>query len=279
MKNLKLYIKESLLDDEDILMTRDESNALTSEIQKIIGGSFEVTDDRKYIIYNIMSNSIEFEDYAISLDKLKKIDKYNLKFQPIRNIDIDDRNINDILKYLHSEGCGWLSISQTYNDNPLDLNNLKFPVKSLECNVRSWNITPPKEHINFVYLKRYHTDDRSDDWKNVKGWNCDSLMILTTPFEVWDNNVYTVGDFDKEKLQILIDNNPNVKEFLLTDKLYRELFKINFKGSKRIVDKIVKKSLKYTNKYVDLVNKYDKEIVKKFEKNYGKENKPIRLYK
>ena len=275
MIQLYKYIKESLLDDEDELMDRDESIALTLEIQKLISARYEVSGDKKYILMRVWQSSLNIGDNGISLDKIKEINKLNLEFQPVRKIDIRGNNCDQYLKQLPCVGCGWLDVGSL--DGTIDFNNLRFLPKSITLTTKYYGrITPPKQHIDFVSVSVY--DGNYDD---LKDWNCDCLLFDAEPFEVWINNVSVVGDFDKEKLQRVVDNNPNVKEFVLVPRHYSldKVYKIKLKGVKRLVEKSITRSAKYIDKYNESTYDYVENVVKKFEKEYGNLNKPITLHK
>ena len=275
MVSLNDYIKESLLDDEDVLMDRDESIVLTREIQRLISDRYEVSSDRKYILMRVWQSSLNIGDGDISLNKIKEINKLNLKFQPVRKIDIRSNNCNQYLKQLPCNGCGWLDVIPY--DGVIDFNNLQFLPKAITLTTKCYkHINPPKQQVDFVSVSI-----QDGNYDELKNWNCDCLLLDAEPFEEWNNDVSVVGDFNQEKLQKIVDNNPNVNEFILIPRHYTlgKVYKIRLKGVKRLVEKSITRGTNYLDKFIDPVDDYVKNVVKKFEKKYGNINKPISLHK
>lgn len=279
MINLHKYIKESLLDDEDEIMTSAETSMLNKEVQEWIGDEYEVTNDKKYIMTRSAHHTkIYFGDLDIKLSELNKLNSRGLKFQPIKEISISDRNVDDYLKNIHIEGCGKVYITPDFNKG-IDFNKMNFDPIFIDLAANYWNLIAPKKHVPYVFLRKTRWTNEDSDWENVKDWDCDVLILSTAPFENWNDGKYTIGDFDKEKLQILVNNNPKAKQILLYDNAFNSenIYKINTSGAKRKITSVVKRKVSYVDFIYDEVDKYNETVVKDFEKKYGYDKKPIRL--
>ena len=279
MLNLNEYIRESILDDEDKVWSNSKVNILNDEIQKLLGGDYEVTNDEKYIIYKYLRSNLVFGSPHIPSNSLDKINNYGLKFQPFKKIFIyDDGNLQKFIDKIPSAGCGHLYISNDHKGN-INLSKLNITTIYLEYVSNHWDITPPKKHIKYAYIDKYVYDKDNSDWENIKGWDCDVLMIYSGQFELWDNNKHILGDFDLNMLQTLVDNNPKAKEILLVNHMFGlEVFKVGISGAKRKVTKIIKKTPKYLDKLYADVDIYNETMVRDFEKKYMLNEKPIKLY-
>lgn len=278
MLNLSEYVRESILDDEDEVWSNSKVNILNNEIQKLLGEDYEVSNDEKYIICKYKKTSLIFGGHGISSNSLDKINNWRLKFQPLKKIYInDDGNLQKFIDKIPSAGCGHLYISNDHKGN-VNLSKLNIPTIYLEYVSNHWDITPPKKHIKYAYIDKYVYDEDNSDWENIKGWDCDVLMIYSGQFEVWNDNKHMLGNFDLNMLQTLVDNNPKAKEIILVNHMFGlEVFKISISGAKRKVAKIIKKAPSYLDKlYVD-VDIYNETMVRDFEKKYMLNERPIKL--
>lgn len=139
-----------------------------------------------------------------------------------------------------------------YNSNTskIDLSNIDFEIKhnisitSYRKSVK-YNIIPYKSH---VYLVSFRDENNIFDYNDIKGWDCDYLIIPGST--VLDDS----NKIDVNKVQTIINNNPKTEQIYYHDLSSNRYFKIHTNTSKRIFDKVIRQSRSFDfsyDKYVE----------------------------
>ena len=266
------YLNESIFDDEEKHMD-DLENKVYNELLK--GTEFVVGTDNKTIVF-----SPEFDeekayltgygafDRRISLYKkspiyinLNKIKSAKMHFQPLYVINIDDDIDVACLYDFPISQIVSLNVDIDENSKNIDLSKIKFDIVNtiyIRGNNPNVDINPYKKHLSRVeYEHPYAHDKKSLYCDNIHGWDCDELIVPHEPFEC-PAGTYPHGEgfmygYVIEKIQKIIDNNPNAKIIYLYNKEDNSYWKVNTKGGrKREFDKLVNRRPKdKRSEYID----------------------------
>lgn len=249
MKHLNQYIKESIFDDDDVLMDRGIRSYLDDLLKE--SPDFKVGPDNKHIIYKPAQNMSHWVSTAPRLyvgcsgDNICNIDpkelkKHNLIFQPLSSIDFVVADETDQRK-LQEFPCEWVSDLdiELFPLCSLDLSKLEYDVKSTVQiryagykNLTPQNIKAYPKHLNTVMLYSYQDIEADEDV--MKDWDCDILVIQSSLFR--DKSKIVYGDmqaFYEDKVQKILENNPKAKSIYLAPSYIGNDFwyKIITKGS------------------------------------------------
>lgn len=201
MKNLISYIKESLLDDEDVLMKDNDVQAYNS----LLPQDWEMYKDSNYIIPKKMdgNNPFNLVLYKSDFDKIKSLNSTDLKFIPLKNLLIVNTNSLNLPLVTSTINLSYLNT----DNHPLDLdfNKVNYNIDSIQIlTTNIGKIIPYKKHINCVQLFINHRSNKDNLYKkdSICGWNCEHLFVCCD----WD--VSKNGSLNKEEVQNLVDNNP-----------------------------------------------------------------------
>ena len=226
MKDLSVYIKESLLDVEDF----DFDKTVLSELIKPLG-YWEVAKDGKTIVYNERSWSQSYclYLYESNLD-IKQLVELGGKFQPIRDL------------YIHNHIKNWEMLPTDYvkdlfitviEPKEIDLTKIQYEIEAklainINRNIDIPIIIPPKQHLKLVSLASDYSGYNLDD---VKGWDCDLLCILSkedTTSITWDG----FQGYNEDKIARLVENNPKAKViYILPNSYSTEVYRVQTKGT------------------------------------------------
>ena len=220
MKHLKDIVYEAFFDnDEDIM-----AGAVDDLTRDLFGQCYKLNPSKTHLIYHSL-NPMDYHHHEIEIDEIRndirRFDPETLKkladiapFQPLACVVVWGEDTNAALKNLNVEWVSELNVSGKFD---YDFSKLPFEVKH-EIFIRLSNdyvpgkFTAYHKHLNRVILKtlnNFRKPKKVMGPDDVKDWDCDELVM--------DYNAYYAGDFDRELLQKLIDNNPNVKTFILND--------------------------------------------------------------
>ena len=247
MKNLISYIKESLLDDEDVLMKDDNKQVYNS----LLPQDWEIYKDSDYIIPKKMdSNPFNLVLYKSDFDKIKSLNSTDLKFTPLKNLLIVDTNSLNLPLVISTINLTYMNT----DNHPLDLdfNKVNYNIDSIQImTTKIGKIIPYKKRINCVQFFASHI--RSNEIVSYKkdsicGWDCEHLLVYCD----WD--VSKNGSLNKEEIQNLVDNNPKatkiyiyvrkerVRQLLLNDdRVIIGEYTMNYDEFRKIQSKIDKK--------------------------------------
>ena len=200
MKNLILYIKESLLDDEDVLMKDNDVHVYNN----ILPQDWEIYKGSNYIIPKKMDSKNPFNLllYKSDFDKIKSLNTTDLKFIPLKNlamIDTNDLNLSPITSTIN------LSYMCTDNTSSyLDFSKIDYNIDCIQIMIyKIGKIIPYKKHIHCVQLFTSYKPNEDIHYKkdSIYGWDCEHLIVGCG----W--NISKYGDLDMEEIQNLVDNN------------------------------------------------------------------------
>lgn len=256
------YLTESIFDDEENMSKIEDT--VYSELLK--GTDFVIGKDGKTIVYNPNDGYAHgVFDRRLSLgvkglfDNIQKINKAGLKFQPLSFIFADNGEI-DKVKDIPIDTVVSLSLGLfDGKDFKIDLTKLKFDIiNSITIksgSQKSVNIKPYHKHVHRVELVPSIYGDEVFKVDEVKGWDCDELIVQDSDFDA--EVAYGHGDglcngYSIEKIQALINNNPKAKTIYLYNRDIESYWKVNTKGSKRIFDRLVNRKPKdQRSEYLD----------------------------
>lgn len=266
------YLNESIFDDEEKHMD-DMENKIYNELLK--GSDFVVGTDKKTIVF-----SPEFDaekayltgystfDRRIWLGKrssiyvnLNKIKSAKMHFQPLYMISVDSEVDATCLYDFPVSQIVSLGINLEEDSKNIDLSKVKFDIINtiyINGNNQKIDINPYKKHVSRVEYKYPYIHQRSSQYcDNIYGWDCDELIVPHEPFEC-PAGTYPHGEglmygYVIEKIQKLINDNPNAKIIYLYNKDTNSYWKVNTKGGrKRIFDKLVNRKPKdQRSEYLD----------------------------
>lgn len=272
MKHLNNILKESLLDNEDSLLKNAEDNAYDSLLGKL-KRAWRVVD--KTIIYDPRDERVKSMGGSPTLflsednkgggrndftyNQLSNIKKSGLKFQTLEHIMIEYPKIyapNDILKILPCTVVGMIKL--WVRENGCDFNKFDGKINHLiqilphhEGITKGLNIVPPKYHIGLVnYGSSYSISNSSI---NVKNWDCDYLLVpgYEMMCGVLDHHKPGVMcGFWIDKIQELIDANPNAKEIYVYDNQTYWRCSCKGSGNNRKLVKLTNRTGKYIDKII-----------------------------
>ena len=247
MKNLNLYIKESLLDDEDVLMKDNDIQIYNN----ILPRDWEIYKDSDYIIPKKMDSSNPFNLvlYKSDFDKIKSLNTTDLKFIPLKNlviIDTGDLNLSSITSTVN------LSYMGTNNTSLyLDFSKIDYNIDCIQIMIyKIGKIIPYKKHIHCVQLFTSYKPNENIRYKkdSIYGWDCEHLIVGCG----WDISKY--GDLNMEEIQNLVDNNPKTssiyvyiseeivyKLILSNDRKVKGTYKMNMEEFYKNLPKLDKK--------------------------------------
>lgn len=266
------YLNESIFDDEDKHMDNMENNVY-NELLK--GSDFVVGTDKKTIVFSPMFDAEKAYltgysafDRRIWLYKrssiyvnLNKIKTAKFHFQPLYMISVDDDVDATCLYDFPVSQIVSLSVEVDENSKNMDFSKIKFDIKNtiyIYGNNKKVDIKPYKKHINQVnYSYRTVYNNQEIYCDNIYGWDCDELIVPHESFEC-PAGTYPHGEglmygYVIEKIQKLVDNNPNAKIIYLYNKDTNSYWKVNTKGGrKKVFDKLVNRRPKDTrSEYMD----------------------------
>lgn len=256
------YLTESIFDDEDNMSKIEDT--VYSELLK--GTSFVVGTDGKTIVYNpndgyahgVFDRRLSFGYKSISAN-IQKLNKAGLRFQPVFCIFADNDEI-DKVKDVPIDTVVSLSLGLfDGKDFKIDLTRLKFDIINTitikSGRQKSVDIKPYPKHVHRVELTPSRYGEGVFKVDEVKGWDCDELIVQDDDFNA--NTAYGHGEglyngYSIEKIQTLINNNPKAKTIYLYNRDIESYWKVNTKGSKRIFDKLVNRKPKdQRSEYLD----------------------------
>lgn len=243
MRNLYNYIKESLLDDDDDIMSKGYDAGMKEMFKDI--PSFRVSSDFKWILFDPArpGDGWNFEyDPCVQLDRpdgdvakragekwrnddvltddlFSNILHSSLKFQPIEYYNVPN---ND--KIFHKLPVDYVSmLSVTLRDGShIDLSKVEFDIKTevsftintYHNSMPEFTVTPYPKHIPVVMYTEYGfaRNPASYTPDMVKGWDCDILVIQCPIYKKKGSGVYNdMQDWDKDIIQQFVANNPKAK--------------------------------------------------------------------
>lgn len=262
------YLNESIFDDEDKRMD-DMENDVYNELLK--GSDFVVGTDKKTIVfspefdaekayvtgYSVFDRMIWLHKRSSIYTNLNKIKAAKLHFQPLYMISVDDVDIKYLYDFPVSQIVS-LNVDINKNSTNIDFSKIKFDIINtiyIDGSNPRVDIKPYKKHINQLIYKVFNNQEIYCD--NIYGWDCDELIVPHEAFEcpagTDPNGEGLMYGYVIEKIQKLIDNNPNAKIIYLYNKDINSYWKVNTKGSrKRIFDKLVNRRPKDTrSEYFD----------------------------
>lgn len=270
MKHLNDILKESLLDDEDTLLKNSEDSVYDSLLGNL-KNTWRVID--KTIVYDPQDKQIKLIDGTPRLylsddnkgrgridftyEQLLKLKKADLKFQNLEHIMIEHPNLyspNDVIKMLSCTEVGMIKV--VVYENGCDFNKFDGKINYMiqifphhQGIVRGVEIVPPKYHIGLVnYGSTYSISNSS---VNVKNWDCDYLLVpgYKMMCGVLDHHKPGVMcGFWIDKIQELIDANPNAKEIYVYDNQTYWRCSCKGTGKNRKLVKLTNRTEKYINK-------------------------------
>lgn len=271
MKHLNDILKESLLDDENLLLKNAEDNAYDSLLGKL-KGAWRVID--KTIVYDPRNEKVKSTGGSPTLflsednkgrsindftyNQLSNIKKSGLKFQTLEYMTIEYPKIhapNDILKILPCKDVGMMSL--WIRANGCDFNKFDGKINHViqifphhEGIIKGLNVVPPKYHIGLVNYGS--SDSMSNLLTTIKNWDCDYLFVPGYDMMCGVLDYHKPGvicGFWIDKIQELIDANPNAKEIYIYDN--QNYWRCSYKGSgnnRKLVDLTNR-----TSRYVDKI--------------------------
>ena len=267
------YLNESIFDDEEKHMD-DIDNDVYNELLK--GTEFVVGTDKKTIVFfpefdpekayftgghGAFDRRIWLSEKSSIYVNLNKIKSAKLHFQPLYVINMDsDIDTTCIYDFPVSRIVS-LVINSGEDSRNIDLSKIKFDIVNtiyINGNNPKVNIKPYRKHISRVEYKYPYISHRNSQYcDNIYGWDCDELIVPHEPFEC-PAGTYPHGEglmygYVIEKIQKLIDNNPNAKIIYLYNKDNNSYWKVNTKGSrKKVFDKLVNRRPKDSrSEYLD----------------------------
>ena len=258
MKHLNDVLKESLLDDEeDLMKNTDVAISLQKHPIWRFSKGWVILDppqEMRGYGYNHQPN-IFIGDKSHG-DEWDPAELKLYKFQGLGAITIgSDADITSILKDINCDYCGWLDI-QNHKSKLIDLTKIGFPLTHLLriTTIEPVDIKAYNKHIGFVHLanSRY-TSKICFTPDNVKGWDCDYLVVDASYFTVDGPIVHgenKLNGFWIDRCQTLINNNPKAKEIYLYDRNLDVFFRLSISGSKRVFKNVVNRK-KMLNRIYD----------------------------
>ena len=256
------YLTESIFDDEENIKKIEDT--VYSKLLK--GTDFSIGTDGKTIVYDPKDEYAHgVFDRRLSLgvkelfDNIQKINKAGLKFQPLSFIFADNEAI-DKIKDIPIDTVVSLTVGMfESNDFKIDFTKLKFDIINnitiKSGSQKSVDIKPYPKHVHRVELTPSRYGDGVFKVDEIKGWDCDELIVQDSDFDA--GVAYGHGEglhngYSIEKIQALINNNPKAKTIYLYNRDIESYWKVNTKGSKRIFDKLVNRKPKdQRSEYLD----------------------------
>lgn len=271
MKHLNDILKESLLDDEDTLLKNSEDSvydSLLGDLKKawrVIDKTI-VYDPRDELLKSMGESTALFlsednngrgrNDFTYS--QLSSIKKSGLKFQTLEYILIEYSNIhesNDWLKVLPCKDVGMMKV--WLNPDGCDFNKFDGKINHLiqifphhEGVIKGLNVVPPKYHIGLV---NYGSSNYISSSSNIKNWDCDYLLVpgFDMMCGILDHHKpNTMCGFWIDKIQELIDSNPNAKEIYVYDNQTYWRCSCKGTGKNRKLVKLTNRTEKYIDKII-----------------------------
>ena len=256
------YLTESIFDDEENM-----SNIEDTVYSKLLKGTdFSIGTDGKTIVYDpkdgyphgVFDRRISLGVKGLS-DNIQKINKAGLKFQPVFCIFADNKEI-DKIKDIPIDTVVSLSVGLFDScDFKIDFSKLNYDIINTitirGALQKSVDIKPYPKHIHRVEIVPARYGDGVFKVDEIKGWDCDELIIQDSDFDA--EVAYGHGEglhngYSIEKIQTLINNNLKVKTIYLYNRDIDSYWKVNTKGSKRIFDKLVNRKPKdQRSEYLD----------------------------
>lgn len=262
------YLNESIFDDEDKHMDDMENNVYNELLKR---SDFVVGTDKKTIVfspefdaekaylngYSVFDRKIWLYKRSSIYTNLNKIKSAKLHFQPLYMISVDGNvDVTCLYDFPVSQIVS-LDVDVDENSKNIDFSKIKFDIINtiyINGNNPKVDIKPYKKHINQVNYRVFNNQKIYCD--NIYGWDCDELIVPHKSFEcptgTYPDDEGLMYGYVIEKIQKLIDNNPNAKIIYLYNKDTNSYWKVNTKGSKRIFDKLVNRRPKDTrSEYFD----------------------------
>lgn len=265
MRDLYNYIKESLLDDDDEIMSKGYDAGIKELFKDI--PSFRISSDFKWILFEPERPDYDYDsDPIVQLDRpdgdvakragekwrnddvltddlFSNILQLPLKFQPIEYYNVPN---ND--KMFHKLPVDYVSmLSVTLRDRShIDLSKVEFDIKTEVTftinthfnNMPEFTVTPYPKHIPVVLYTEYGFSDNPVSYTPdmVKGWDCDILAIQCPIYKKKGSGVYNdMQDWDKDIIQQFVVNNPKAKAIYCYEDQKQNSFwyKVKIKGTGR----------------------------------------------
>lgn len=261
MKTLN-YIYESLLDDEDTIL----NDTRTSMINSILNNTgFKLGGDDQTIIMDTSRDydaTVSFGRFSgpISFDdRIQKINKLGLKFQPLSQLTIRGGSGWRNQEILNMMNCDHIVSVHIYEQGDLDFNKIKFNIPgSITISLLNSNevfkgkIIPPKNKLLYIKILNHLGVGQ------LKDWNSKYMILARVPdycyrSETWQNT--------------LLNNNPNVDEFIVyVDKNIERGHKMKFikKGNKRVFKEYVNQPFQLNKNLAHEISLLDSQYVDDF---------------
>ena len=254
MKNL-YDIYESLLDDEEDLMTNADNAAIASLLGDL-GQEWIVGNDNKTLLYNPIEYGTRGNGYADLYFKGARTCKFvrdpkalkdaGLEFQPIAYMYANLPGSEDGLKYTQTPYTAELSISFKEGANSVDLSKLPFEIKDgvqfeygYKADPNNINVIAYPKHLSYIWYMSYGDIDCNPN--AIKDWDCDIMLIQGKNLR--NPNYVGIGEeYDAELVQQIISNNPKVKNFYICLEYHSDIWcKVSLKGTgtKRTIKKFI----------------------------------------
>jgi hypothetical protein len=247
MKHLSKILKESLLDDFDVLAKDiDTKISLTKHPLWRVSNGWTILDPPQEFRgygYNHQPNIYVGDRPNGDEWSPEEIGQY--KFQGLGAITLStNANVNSVLKKIKCDYCGWLDIVNTKSDQ-IDLTRMKSPITYIfritttePVEVKAYN-----KSLKFVHLanSRY-TSKACFTPDNVKNWDCEYLVVDDTYFKVdqaYGHGENKINGYWVDRCQFLVNNNPKAKEIYLYDRDLDTFFRLSTSGAKRILKNVV----------------------------------------
>lgn len=265
MKHLSKILKESLLDDFDVLAKDidDKISLIKHPLWRVSNGWTILDPPQEFRGWGQDHQPNIFIGNKAHGDEWSPEEISQFKFQGLHSITIDSNaNINKILKDINCDYCGWLDIR--YSKTNIDLTKLKSPINNI---IRilvtdSIDIKAYPKHVEFVHLADMSRSRMKLTPDNVKNWDCDYLVVDSSYFEV-DGAIASgenkLNGYWIDRCQNLINNNPKAKNIYLYDQNIDIFLRLSTSGSKRVFKNIVNRKNVLNNVYDSVIrtSKYE----------------------
>lgn len=264
MKTLN-YIYESLLDDEDKILDDTRTSMINSILDdtgfRLGGDGQTIILDRRYYgdgdvnfgrFSGRFSGSISFDD------RIQKINKLGLKFQPLSQLTIREKSGWRNQEILNMMNCDHIVSVYICERGDLDFSKIKFNIPgSITIHLLNSNevfkdkIIPPKNKLLYIKILNHLGGIPKD-------WNSKYMILARVPdycyqSETWRNT--------------LLNNNPNVDEFIIfVDRNIERGHKMKFikKGNKRVFKEYVNHPFQLNKNLAHEISLLDSQYVDDF---------------
>jgi hypothetical protein len=268
MKHLYSILAEGLLDIEDNIKNADTRVMLKKHPDWRYSKGWTVLDPpQERIGYGWDHKANVYVDGKSNGDSWDLEDLKHNKFRALEALTIDSRvDANPVLSALNGASVSWIDIRYATKD--IDFTKMKTPVNRI-IRIMSENPVDVKaynKHVNLVHFAKTRWCETPAVWTpdNVKGWDCDCLVVDNSFFEVegaLGHGENKLNGYWIDRCQALIDNNPKSKDIYLYDRDLDIFYRLTIQGAKRRFKNIVNRKKVFNNYYDSEIRwcKYDVE--------------------